>query len=361
MKFYNLEKIEKKDADINVIFGERSNGKTYACLKRGLEKYVNKGIQTGYIRRMSEDIKSSIASNLYAALVINGEVEKITGGEYNDVKYYRGAWYLATEDSRAPEPFAYAFALSQMEHYKSQSYPKVDHIIFDEFTTRRQYLPDEVALFFNTLSTIIRQRDTAKVYLLGNTVNKYCPYFKVFDININKIRQGEIELKEYDNNGIKTKVAVEYTGMTGGKKSDKYFNFKNKTVSMITNGAWEVASYPKCPVKYKADDIITRVFLTFDGDYIASDVVNVNGNMFIFWYRKKTQYIQEPESDIVFCDYSDYHRNYYSNITRPRDDLTRLIYSLFASGKVFYADDDTGEILRNYIAYSVSEQGMLRT
>lgn len=364
MKYYTLDRINKKEADYYVIFGERSNGKTYACLKAGLEEYEKTRKQTGYIRRMQEDLRGSNAAHLYDALVENGEIEKITGGTYSGVKYERGAWYLTNADEKSPEPFAYAFALSQMEHYKSQSYPRTDFIIFDEFTTRRQYLPDETELFFNMLSTIIRQRDGVKIYLLGNTVNKYCPYFSIFGINVNKIRQGEIQVKTYENTEktIKTKVAVEYTGSTqGGKKSDKYFNFKNKTVSMITNGEWEMASYPKCPAKYDSLDIVTRVFLIFDGEYLSADIVNKGGNLFMFWYRKKKQYILHPNDDIVYCDFSDYRRNYFSNITRPRDNLTRLIFSLFASGKVFYADDDSGEILRNYIAYSVAEQGIMRT
>lgn len=36
-KFYDLKAILSKNADYNVIFGERSNGKTYAALRYGLE------------------------------------------------------------------------------------------------------------------------------------------------------------------------------------------------------------------------------------------------------------------------------------------------------------------------------------
>ena len=56
MKYYSLKKILKKEATYNVIFGERSNGKTYASLQYVLENYFNKGEQFVYIRRWSEDI-----------------------------------------------------------------------------------------------------------------------------------------------------------------------------------------------------------------------------------------------------------------------------------------------------------------
>ena len=38
-KYYNLNAILKTNSTYNVIIGERSNGKTYACLKYGIEQY----------------------------------------------------------------------------------------------------------------------------------------------------------------------------------------------------------------------------------------------------------------------------------------------------------------------------------
>ena len=40
MKYYSTAAIDKKNAIYNVIFGERSNGKTYALLLKGLKNYV---------------------------------------------------------------------------------------------------------------------------------------------------------------------------------------------------------------------------------------------------------------------------------------------------------------------------------
>lgn len=40
-KFYSLDNILSHNATYNVIFGERSNGKTYSVLKLGLENFVN--------------------------------------------------------------------------------------------------------------------------------------------------------------------------------------------------------------------------------------------------------------------------------------------------------------------------------
>ena len=42
-KYYSLEKILKEEADYNIIYGERSNGKTTAVLLYALERYIKSG------------------------------------------------------------------------------------------------------------------------------------------------------------------------------------------------------------------------------------------------------------------------------------------------------------------------------
>ena len=42
--------------------------------------------------------------------------------------------------------------------------------------------------FMNVLSTIIRDRENIKIFMLGNTVNKYCPYFDEMGLTFHKSR-----------------------------------------------------------------------------------------------------------------------------------------------------------------------------
>lgn len=42
MKYYRLNRILKTDAQYNIIFGERSSGKTFAVLEHGIENYAKK-------------------------------------------------------------------------------------------------------------------------------------------------------------------------------------------------------------------------------------------------------------------------------------------------------------------------------
>ena len=132
---------------------------------------------------------------------------------------------------------AYTFALSEMEHDKSTSYPEITTIVFDEFITRRYYLPDEFVLFLNVLSTIIRQRQNVKIFMLGNTVNKYCPYFKEMGLkHISNMEQGTIDVYKLGEGQLT--IAVEYCSSTAKTKdSNKYFCFDNSEAVQMIIGA----------------------------------------------------------------------------------------------------------------------------
>ena len=136
----------------------------------------------------------------------------------------------------------YTFALSDGEHDKSTSFPNIKTIVFDEFLTNKVYLNDEFVLFMNTVSTIVRRREDVRIYMLGNTVNKYCPYFQEMGLeHIQKMVQGTIDIYAYGESTLT--VAVEYcaNAQTEARPTaHKYFAFNNPKLAMITGGAWEI-------------------------------------------------------------------------------------------------------------------------
>ena len=65
--YYSLEKILSKNAQYNLIFGERSNGKTYAVLNYCLKNYFEKGEKFAIIRRYSTDVSPSKIRTFFSA------------------------------------------------------------------------------------------------------------------------------------------------------------------------------------------------------------------------------------------------------------------------------------------------------
>ena len=354
-KYYSLDEIKKLNATYHVIFGERSNGKTYAALKNALENYLEDGKQFAYVRRWKEDVTGRRAQRLFAGIVEDGTVVQMSGGKFAGVHYYAGKFYMCNYDESGKTIYSdtdiigFAFALSDSEHDKSTSFPNVTSIVFDEFLTNRLYLPDEFVSFMNVVSTIVRRREDVKIYMLGNTVNKYSPYFEEMGLsNIAKMKQGSIDVYTYGDSTLT--VAVEYCESTSdpSKEVHKYFAFNNPKLTMITGGAWELNLYPHCPVKYRPGDVMLYYFIEFSDRVYQAEVVLVGDLTFTFIHEKTTP-IKDTKNDLIYSlDYNP-QINYNRSIYKPASKTQEKILWYFRNDKVFYSSNDVGDAISNYL------------
>lgn len=353
-KFYSLKNILAKKAHYNIIFGERSNGKTYAVLELILKNYVATGKQGAILRRWREDFIGKRGQVMFNSHVATGLISKLTKGAFTDVYYQSSKWFLCKYENEQRimdvKPFCYGFSITSMEHDKSTSYPDITTVVFDEFISRQGYVNDEYILFMNTLSTIIRQRSDVTIFMLGNTVNKYCPYFKELGLtHILKMQPGDIDIYKYGESELK--VAVEYTKPnTQGKASNFYFAFNNPKLQMITGGAWEIDIYPHLPERYEEKNILFQFFIVFESNILHCEIVDVNENIFIYVHPKTTPLKDLPDDLIYTTEYSS-KPNYRRKITKPTTPMEKKIAMFFTRDKVFYYDNDTGEIMRNYLLW----------
>lgn len=355
-KYYSLKRILDKHAHYNMIFGLRSNGKTTAILEHGLKIYCETGKQMAYLRRWDIEFMGKRGSQLFADIVNRGVIEKLTRGRWSGVYYYGSKWYLCNYDENGKRdetdatPFCYGFALSTMEHDKSVSYPNITTVFFDEFLSRTQYLTDEFVIFCNVLSTIIRQRKDVTIFMAGNTVTKYCPYFAEMGLSkVKTMQPGTIDVYAYGDSGLT--VAVEYAEPNSkGKESDIYFAFNNPKLQMITTGAWEIDLYPHCPVKYVPADVLFTYFILFDGDTLQAEIVSKDDLRFTFIHRKTTE-LQNPDRDIIFSPEYSARPNWCRKITKPTTEIGKRIAEFFVRDKVFFQDNEIGEIVRSYLQW----------
>ena len=354
-QFYSLKNILKTDALYYVIFGGRSNGKTYAVMDYAIRKYWENGEQFAIIRRWSDDFVGKRGQVLFDNQIDTGNIATITEGRWTGVRYYASKWYLTCRNPENDElivsedPFAYGFSISAMEHDKSSSYPRVTTILFDEFLTRTTYLDNEFVLFMNVLSTIIRHRTDVKIFMCGNTVNKYCPYFTEMGLtHIKQMKPGQIDVYKYGNKDLT--VAVEYTNNTVSRQSEAYFAFDNPKLSMITGNAWEIDIYPHLPRKYRPADVVFTYFINFDGEMLQCEIVSLPDMQFTFVHRKTTP-LQNPDRDIVFTPEYDPRPNYARKINRPLNRIQERIARFYKEDKVFYQDNEVGEVMRNYLQF----------
>lgn len=361
LKYWDIRPIKKILALYRVIFGERSNGKTYGVLYDSIEEWWKYGKQFAYIRRWPDDIKMRKMQQLFESLCRNGAITKITGGEFNGVKYQHGKFYLIATDGdgaqvQQEQPFCFIFSISAMEHDKSISYPGIKRIVFDEFISRQAYIPDEFALFMNLISTIVRERDDVEIWMLGNTVSKECPYFREMGLrHVLKQQPGTIDTYSYSKNGQEMLIAVEYTENLAAKPSDKYFIFDNPKMEMITGGAWELAIYPHLFEKYVPSQVIHTFFIVYRDVILQCEVVDGEKGIFIFIHIKTTP-LQEREEDLIYTIEPTSNVNHRMLITQPEFKIEKSIARLIASERVCFQDNEIGEVFNDYLKWCRSHQ-----
>ena len=366
-KFYSIRHLIQlhPDAQYYVVYGQRSNGKTYSTLDYATEDYFTNGGEIAYIRRWKEDIKQSKMNNLFSGLVRDGKIKKYSKGKYEDVMYYARAFYLVgykivknddgttkREKYISERPFCYVYVLTEEEHDKGFETPNIDKIIFDEFIARNRYLPDEFITFSNVLSTIIRNRGNIHIFMLGNTVNRYSIYFNEMGLtNVKSQKIGTIDVYNYGESGLK--VVVEYSDMPEKKKrSDVYFAFNNPKLQMITRGAWEIAIYPHLypDMKYRPIDVKYMYFIIFDDITLQCDVVYLKESKMLFTFiHLKTSPIKEDNKYLVYTLSPNPRPNYRRNLLRPCSKLEQSLLMMFRKDKIFYQNNEVGDVVRNYI------------
>ena len=209
--YWNILKILGFKADFNLVIGQRGNGKTFGVLKHFLECYKKTKKRFCYIRRWDEDVKAFRMEQLFAPF--RNFIDELFGDEFT-IQYRNHKFYLVNGNGTKIDCIGYVLSLSSSHHTKSIAYTNVGNILYDEFIrmSGEQELKDELSRFDNTLSTIIRgDNSNVVIWMLANTVSKYSPYFLRFGIDINKVEQGTILIKEIPlETGEVLKVALEY-------------------------------------------------------------------------------------------------------------------------------------------------------
>ena len=356
--YYNIAPIDNTGAIYRMIVGQRSNGKTYSVCKHIVEDYFNEDKRGAYIRRYEESITPKNLQSLF-----NPHLQliwELSEHKWNAVFYRAKEFHFCAIDSQGKiiakddTAFCITAAINTSENTKGEDRGEVHTIVFDEFMTRSGYLNNEFVRFMNLLSTLIRDRENAVVYMLANTVNKYCPYFSEMGLkNIDKLAQGEIAIYTYGSSDLT--VAVELCDEVQATKqtASKYFAFDNPQLQMITRGAWEFQIYPRAPYKILPEDIVLKFYIQFAEQLLACEVVHSTlkqycNDVFIF-VHPQTKDISIDDNTIMYVSDFSSCRMHVRFLKDQPTDGHKLIYSLIQRKAVCFSDNDTGEVFRNWL------------
>lgn len=364
-QYYDRTAIDATEASYRLIIGQRSNGKTYSVLKTIIEQYFVEGKRSAYIRRYAEEIMPKNCQLLFSQPSLVQLIIELSQGEYNGTFYRANCFYFAFYDEDGKKqrqdqiPFCITRAINTWETTKGQDAGELHLLCYDEFMTRSGYLSDEFVKFCNLLSSLIRDRKDCVIYMLANSVNKYCPYFEEMGLqDVDKMEQGEIRVYTYNNSDLK--VAVEYCAKVEATKktASKYFAFENAQLAMITSGAWEIKNYARAPYPLHEEDIFQRFYINFGGQLICGEIILRSPDLFIF-FRRQTK-------DIEIGELTPYYSSEFStsacHVRFLKDcptALHTLIKNLIVKNSMCFATNEIGEVVRNWLQEDNGITGLL--
>lgn len=378
---YNIDNIDSEGANINLIYGERSNGKSYQVKhKKGVLKYledtvtyhdnytdkgniikecIKKGSRFILMRRWREEISSDLIEKYFDDV----DIMKLTDNKYNCITMFKKQLYLSiynNEDGKIKrvERIGYVVALSTEQKYAGGSFLDVTDIIFEEFMSRGIYINNEPDKLMNFYSTVDRKRGTTRLWLVGNTISKVCPYLTewgLMDI-IKHQKQGDINTLwiptgEYDEDNIpvEVKIAIEYCKSTG---NSSYVIGKHK--DMLNKGEWQSDPQPHLPKSYKCYKILYRLVFLYQGFKFIGEYLMDNENKDVCWFVYP--YEGEIKDNIlVFSDVIKTSPYWQKDIYNPliKNDRLRDLLKTFKESNIFYASDMCGTDFKQVIDFEI--------
>lgn len=351
---FNPLKDNPHPGDWNVILSPRGVGKTTSMLLLGMCYNWENGTEIQYIRQYDDMLTPSRLTDLFDVVLQYHYVEKITENRWNNVRYWRRRWYYCNVDEtgkeveRAEKPFMACLGINK-EHDLRSSYnaPEGDFIIIDEFMRAdKMYLRDEFVLVNNLLSTIIRKRTTAKIYLLANLVDITCPYLVEMGIHdiVKSMKFGDF--KQLTNGDTVLNICLLPPPDEKGNKFNKYFSpWNNNKLTGITGskGIWAMKMYPHAP--HDEFVVIDKAQIECRDGFICREIRLYKNGLYLMFYP----IIDAIENRVI------YTRDETEPFTPLRrfglgfSETDKIMIDLIRLKRWYFSDNTTGERVETYI------------
>lgn len=345
---YNIDNIDNKQALFNLVYGMRTNGKSFqAKIKKMIIPFLNNGEKFGLVRRFREETTKDKIEAWFGDCHIN----ELTNGKYVRVAMSRSKLYFVEINPKNGKEIlsthvGYVFNLSQEQYYAGGSYLDITNLIFDEFISRTSYLYQEPTKFINLWSTIDRNRKKTRVWLFGNTITQVCPYFQDWDLRhiVKNQKIGTIEETTIKAGQDKVSFALEYTPMVQGGIAF------GQHAEMLNNGAWQADIQPVFRDRLKEYRVMFTVIFYFQDFTFLARYICKSKNKIWYIVPKST-----PIKDKTFVISDIINQSIYWRIEpyQFEQQKIRMIMDTFRESNIFYSDYLTGTNFKKAINFTI--------
>lgn len=352
----SLLPLENEGIKWHLLNSERSVGKTTSLLLLGMVMNKLYGTVTQLVRHSAKEQKASYFEQLFATISAynSGQyIEVSTNGKYNAISYYHKAFYYATNHEgkieRAPKPFC--VALCSADCYtlcSTYEAPTGDLIVLDECFNETN-TADEFVHFIHLHKTIVRERLSDKIFILGNNLDVNNIWYRMLTIHndIRRLKKGDVKiLKTCDGMPIFTAFLENQLPERRKKFNDLHYGFGNSELNSITGtGSWKMKQYPlKCMLP-ESETMIRGIYFSYHGDlYLECEFINTEIGIFLHVHPAAMK--SALNGDILYVMHEPEKAN---QVYFYRDKLIDKIMSFYRNKKIVYSDNETGNLFEKFL------------
>lgn len=333
---------------------QRGTGKTTNYLLLGMIMNKLYGTILHYVRDLHNMITPKNMQDILSTIIRYNYIEKITDGKWHSAYYRSRRWYYCNRDNdgviieKSDIHFMYCCACDESATLKS-SYQcdTADIIIFDEFISKYNY-NGEFVDFVDLLSTLIRKRKSAKIFMLANTIDIENNMFYELTIadTIQSMEIGEcVEVTTEKGTNIEIEIIGDKIQPQTKEHNKLFFGFNNPKLASITGEGWATFNYPHIWSEENIEYIYNGVYILHNGKYIRMDIVNTEKiGLCIFAHKATRTY----EDSIIYTteEITDKRFLEFSTDNKP---ITIFIKDMVRNRRVFYDNNTTGNLFSAFL------------
>ena len=337
-----------------IMNSERSVGKTTNVLLIGMVMNKLYGTVTQLIRHHID--KASYYETLFNTIIAFNKgqyIKKLTDGQYNTVKYHWKNFYYAMTDEKGKlikddKPFCVSLAADECYNLCSfYEAPKGDWIVLDECFNETNR-PEEFVHFVHLHKTIVRERMSDKIIILGNNLDINNIWYRQLMIH-NEVRKMEKGQSRIVHTSEGMPIYVHFMENRAPEKrrifNRAHYGWNNPQLNAITgNGNWNVRMYPQtCRLENR--EILQRgIFFSYHDDlYLEMSFLNSRSGIYIEIHPTK-RYTAIDGNLMFTLDFA----NEPNQILFGYDKLSKRIIKMIESKRIVFSDNETGDLFNKF-------------
>lgn len=308
--------------------------------------------------------KASYYDNLFNTIVAykGGQyIKKLTDGEYNSVKYFWKGFYYANVDAKgkvvkAEAPFCVSLESSECYNLCScYEAPLGDWIVLDEcFNDSNR--PEEFVHFVHLHKTIVRDRMSDKIIVLGNNLDINNIWYRQLTIHneMRKMRKGMSRIV-HTSEDMPIFVLFMENQLPVKRKifNNAHYGFDNPEINAITgNGNWNMKQYPQTWMLKNREQLVRGIFFSYHDDlYLEAGFMSSDSGIFVEVHPTLLNTARNGE--IVYTLTFPMRDN---EVYFGQDKLSKKILHAIASKRIVFADNETGDLFQKFINEAVNKK-----